>query len=415
MEFRIADTFTAALGKLTRDEQKAVKNSVFDLQINPTMQGFQLHRIDASKDRNFWSVRVNSDVRIIVHKTAASLLLAYVDHHDDAYKWAERRRIEAHPKTGAVQIVEVRERVEEIARPRAFRRTLISDTRLSCPSTPATAKKKLELQPFTRLSEENLLSIGVPEDWVTDILVATEDAFLELATHLPGEASEALLEYVSSGTLKVPAPVVIADPFAHPDTLRRIRVVENAEELEQALSYPWETLDCLPASLAARDCGAGLRWPGACLGLRRHRQNGRRHASREMARSKRAQRPRVARHLLRAAGLLVGQQARDSCWRPVRGHSPDHGRLVSRDRPRALPARPCPKTCYRFRGAIRSLLLKASEAEGAKGLTERFLMSEWTHGVDAWQIRSAQAYADCPRLGRRAAWRQASGTPLADL
>ena len=102
MEFRIADTFTAALGTLARDEQKAVKNSVFDLQTNPTMQGLQLHRIDASKDRNFWSVRVNSDIRIIVHKTAASLLLAYVDHHDDAYKWAERRRIEAHPKTGAV-------------------------------------------------------------------------------------------------------------------------------------------------------------------------------------------------------------------------------------------------------------------------------------------------------------------------
>ena len=27
--------------------------------------------------------------------------------------WAERRRIEAHPRTGAIQIVEVRERVED--------------------------------------------------------------------------------------------------------------------------------------------------------------------------------------------------------------------------------------------------------------------------------------------------------------
>ena len=36
------------------------------------------------RDPNFWSVRVNKDVRIIVHKTAASLLLCYVDHHDDA-------------------------------------------------------------------------------------------------------------------------------------------------------------------------------------------------------------------------------------------------------------------------------------------------------------------------------------------
>src|SRR3712207_7959939 len=54
-----------------------------------------------------WSVRVNRDLRMIVHKTAASLLLAYVDHHDKAYAWAERRRIEAHPRTGVVQIVEV--------------------------------------------------------------------------------------------------------------------------------------------------------------------------------------------------------------------------------------------------------------------------------------------------------------------
>ena len=48
------------------------------------------------------------------------MLVAYVDHHDKAYAWAERRRIEAHPRTGAIQIVEVRERVEEIAPPETF-------------------------------------------------------------------------------------------------------------------------------------------------------------------------------------------------------------------------------------------------------------------------------------------------------
>ncbi len=94
-------------------EQKAVKTSAFDMQLDPAGPGLQFHRIDAAKDPNFWSVRVNRDIRIIVHKTAASLLLAYVDHHDKAYAWAERRRIEAHPRTGAVQIVESRARVEE--------------------------------------------------------------------------------------------------------------------------------------------------------------------------------------------------------------------------------------------------------------------------------------------------------------
>jgi len=124
MDFRIADTFTSALAKLTRDEQKAVKTSAFDLQTNPTNPGLQLHRIDASKDPNFWSCRVNRDIRIIVHKTARSLLLVYVGHHDDAYKWAGRRRIEAHPTTGAIQVVEVRERVEEVAPPRPVQQQL---------------------------------------------------------------------------------------------------------------------------------------------------------------------------------------------------------------------------------------------------------------------------------------------------
>src|SRR5579883_1492975 len=114
MEFRIADTFTDSLSRLTAQEQKAVKTTAFDLQLNPAAPGMKFHKIDRARDPNFWSVRVNADIRLIVHKSAASLLLAYVDHHDDAYKWAERRKIERHPTTGAMQLVEIRERVEEI-------------------------------------------------------------------------------------------------------------------------------------------------------------------------------------------------------------------------------------------------------------------------------------------------------------
>src|SRR5690554_4485676 len=115
MNFRIADTFTASLMRLTAQEQKAVKTTAFDLQLNPAQPGHSLHRIEAARDPGFWSVRVNADIRLIVHRTASSFLLAYVDHHDEAYRWAERRKIERHPATGAMQLVEVRERVEEIA------------------------------------------------------------------------------------------------------------------------------------------------------------------------------------------------------------------------------------------------------------------------------------------------------------
>ena len=91
MEFRIADTFTDSLSRLSAQEQKAVKTTAFDLQLNPASPGMKFHKLDGAKDPNFWSVRVNADVRLIVHKSGSSLLLVYVDHHDTAYKWAGRR------------------------------------------------------------------------------------------------------------------------------------------------------------------------------------------------------------------------------------------------------------------------------------------------------------------------------------
>lgn len=84
------------------------------------------------------------------------------------------------------------------------------------------------------------MAVGVPADWIDDVLEATEDQFLDLAEHLPGEASEALLAYVSTGILPAPAFGTVSDPFQHPDAQRRFRVVEGIEELEQALSFPWE-------------------------------------------------------------------------------------------------------------------------------------------------------------------------------
>jgi len=108
MNFRIADTFTSSLAKLTAEEQKAVKTTAFDLQMNPASPGMQFHRLEKVKDPNFWSVRVSRDIRMIAHRTDASLLLCYVDHHDKAYQWAARRKLETHPKTGAAQLVEIR-------------------------------------------------------------------------------------------------------------------------------------------------------------------------------------------------------------------------------------------------------------------------------------------------------------------
>ena len=122
MEFRVADTFTDSLALLTNEEQKAVKTTAFDLQMNPANPGYQFHKLDRARDQNFWSLRVSRDIRMIVHRTSYSLLLCYVAHHDEAYRWAERRKLEVHPRTGAMQLVELHETIEERIVPRYIER-----------------------------------------------------------------------------------------------------------------------------------------------------------------------------------------------------------------------------------------------------------------------------------------------------
>ena len=56
MEFRISDTFTDSLSKLTAQEQKAVKTTAFDLQLNPAAPGLQFHKLSKGKDPNFSSI-----------------------------------------------------------------------------------------------------------------------------------------------------------------------------------------------------------------------------------------------------------------------------------------------------------------------------------------------------------------------
>src|ERR1700692_552286 len=149
MEFRIADTFTDSLARLTGDEQKVVKTTAFDLQMDPSAPCLTFHRLDKAKDKRFWSVRVNADIRLIVHRTDSSLLLCYVDHHDRAYAWAERRKLETHPTTGAAQFIELRGPVREIFVPAYVH---------------AEPVAKQITKPLAATSNKELLSYGVPAE-----------------------------------------------------------------------------------------------------------------------------------------------------------------------------------------------------------------------------------------------------------
>ena len=186
MDFRIADTFTDSLARLTGDEQKAGKTTAFDLQIDPANPGMQFHKLDKANDRNFWSVRVSGDLRLIVHRSTTSLLLCYVDHHDSAYRWAERRKLETHPKTGAAQLVELRETVRKIAVEKYVEA-----------EGPAVPKRAL----FVNASDDELLGFGVPAEWLglefkAVAIMACDDEVIPLQARIDAVGDEADLEDV---------------------------------------------------------------------------------------------------------------------------------------------------------------------------------------------------------------------------
>jgi mRNA-degrading endonuclease RelE of RelBE toxin-antitoxin system len=386
MQFRIADTFTESLAKLTGEEQKAVKTTAFDLQLNPVNPGMQFHKLDKAKDKNFWSVRVSSDLRIIVHKTSESLLLCYVNHHDPAYRWAEKRKLEIHPKTGAAQLVEIRETVQEIIIPKYVEAIQ--------PSPP-----KLPL--FAQVSEDVLLGYGVPEEWINDVRKADEDSLLALADHLPGEAAEALLDLATGVTPQIQQPITAeGSPFDHPDAQRRFRVMNNIEELERALEYPWEkwTVFLHPAQrqLVERDYSGPSRVSGSAgtgktiVALHRAVFLTRSHPD--------------ARVLLTTFSDTLANALRTKLRRLI-GNEPRLGDRLEVHAMNAIGRRLYELNFGRpqivSKSVMDKLLAEAAAAVAGHKFSLHFLRTEWEQVVDAWQLDTWEAYRDVTRLGRK--------------
>ena len=383
MNFRIADTFTDSLARLSGGEQKAVKTTAFDLQMDPSRPGLQFHRLDRARDQNFWSVRVSSDIRIIVHRTQNSLLLCYVDHHDRAYRWAQGRWLETHPRTGAAQLVEVRETVKEIEVP------------------VYVQVEKARPLPFNNISDDKLLAYGVPAEWLPDVRRADEDGLLELSDHLPLEAAEALLELATGGTPPLPGRIAPhTDPFEHPDARRRFRVMHDVEELERALDYPWEKwvvfLHPAQRAIVERAYNGPARLSGSAgtgktiVAL---------HRAVYLARTN-----SDARVLLTTFSETLANALRAKL-RILISSEPS---LAERIDVYALDA--LGERLYRLNveepGFASRERIRAGIEEAAAGVEDSrfspgFMLTEWERVVDAWQLDSWEAYRTVPRLGRR--------------
>jgi mRNA-degrading endonuclease RelE of RelBE toxin-antitoxin system len=395
MEFRIADTFTDSLARLTGDEQKVVKTTAFDLQLNPAHPGLQFHKLERAKDPNFWSIRVSRDVRIIVHRTGTSLLLCYVGHHDDSYQWAERRKLETHPKTGAAQLVEIRERVEEIKIPKYVE---------------AAPEPKPPL--FAKLTDSELLGYGVPSEWLPDVRkMEDEDGLLELVGHLPKEAAEALLDLATGKTPQTFAPIepilslvstaiIAPKSFEHPDAQRRFRLINTSEELQQALDYPWEkwTIFLHPAQreLVERDYNGPVRVAGSAgtgktiVAVHRAVYLARKYPESRLLLTTFSE--PLSNALSTKLRHLIGNQPRLGERMEVLSLNAVGRRLYERNigKPRFANAE-----------TLRDLLAKASEETPENRFSMQFLLSEWEQVVDAWQLATWEAYRDVVRLGRK--------------
>jgi superfamily I DNA/RNA helicase/mRNA-degrading endonuclease RelE of RelBE toxin-antitoxin system len=408
MEFRIADTFTDSLARLTGEEQKAVKTTAFDLQVDPSNPGLSFHKLEKARDRNFWSVRVSRDIRLIVHKTQNSLLLCYVGHHDKAYDWAERRRLETHPRTGAAQMVEIRETVQEIRIPRYV-------------EAPDVPKPKNVL--FLGVSDGELLGFGIPADWISTVRLATEDSILGIVDHLPAEAAEALLELATGGRPSTAreAPVLAMDEqtatfsiagkageqaifaaqsFEHPDAQRRFRAIDSPEELQRALDFPWDKwtvfLHPQQRSLVDREQSGPARVSGSAgtgktiVAL---------HRAVHLAKANPEARILLATYSRPLANALATRLRRLISNEPRLGDRIDVAAIpvVGERLHRSLvgPLKLAP------REAVLRLMREGLEKSGDAKFSLAFLMSEWDQVVDAAQLSTWEGYRDTGRLGRK--------------
>jgi len=386
MNFLIADTFTDSLSRLTAEEQKGAKTTAFDLQVNPEQPGLSYHRLDKAKDKNFWSVRVNADIRIIVHRMASHLLLCYVDHHDKAYAWAERRKLETHPTTGAAQLVEIRETFKEV--------TVSVYRHEASQSSPQTF-------PFHDLKDEDLLSYGVPPDWIEDVRGADEDALLVLAERLPSEAAEALLEIATGGKPRI-AQMVTAptNAFEHPDAQRRFRLVNEPHELRVALEYPWEKWivflhpeqrqwvegDYQGAARVSGTAGTGK----TIVALHRAAHLARFNAGARVLLTTFSD-PLANALEIRLRRLLAGEPRVLECIEVHSLHA-----LALR-----LATALFGSAAIATREEIRELIRTASEKVPGHRFSQFFLLTEWEQVIDAWQLDTWEDYRDVARLGRK--------------
>ena len=139
-----ADFFTA-FSAIPRQKQSKVVDFINKFRNNPMSSGINYEKIINAFDSNLRSVRIDETYRGVVLKPDVSnvYLLLWVDHHDDAYKWAVRKKCIINSQTGSIQVFDVQEEAEVIK---------VQKREYNIPGL------------FNEISDSDLVRIGVPKE-----------------------------------------------------------------------------------------------------------------------------------------------------------------------------------------------------------------------------------------------------------
>jgi KaiC/GvpD/RAD55 family RecA-like ATPase len=201
--------FCRAVHQLTAKEQAAIKGTIADYIKNPKLPGLHWHRLDKCKDSSFASIRSSLDIRIILHPCLDGEIICYVDHHNDAYAWAEKRTLTFDEKTGEVLLYEwpVQDRCL-FAKPRA--------------------ERKLPL--FQNISDGDLRWYGVSDEWIAEVRrITDENQIYDLANKLPERAWDALLTLAEGKR-----------PSVEKVPRREVIKIESAAEVGKIIDMSWD-------------------------------------------------------------------------------------------------------------------------------------------------------------------------------
>jgi len=182
----IFDEFLDAFSRIPRAQQKKVSKFLRRFREDPTSASIHYESISSFADPNLRTVRIDLAYRAIVLRPEQGnvYVLLWVDHHDEAMRWAENKKVAIHPETGAIQV--------------------ISGVTTEAPAiSPSPETEQAANLLFERIRDRELLRLGVPESQLPQVrALHSAEQLEELGGALPPEAFEALYWLSEGETLE---------------------------------------------------------------------------------------------------------------------------------------------------------------------------------------------------------------------